>query len=450
MLTTAQLQQFAREGYLCLEGVVPREQCAHLVDMTWAQLPQGWNRSMPSTWCGDVEDSCHTASLAHRRGHLKFQKGPLLTDPEAIATFGPQSKLAGICAELIGQPVVTRYRGLYVIAPLDEDIKLRKFDPPHVEAHPVQIVATTYLEDVEPGCGGLLVWPGSHLDLYHAFASKLEFMQNEKYQELLERYSRLEPIELSGKAGDVILIHHRLFHAPSLNYGSRLRFAMFSDYQVPHFQSMATETPGGRIWEDWEPMRGVHDGLEPSTHVYRDQRAEDRKGERPQYSSVTMTNKKDASRLIRTIRRGEVWLMLSDSAKLSGTNRVEPCGEAFDICFMTLTRDGEPLQSATEFDFVARVIDDDADAAPTVLTLPDIPREVHVRIVKVNLPISASEILFEGLLDRVHSGCELVVSRNAALVRRADKATDNRSSGSNVVAVGKKLAGLLRAFRKSA
>jgi hypothetical protein len=388
MLEDEQLGFLRSNGYVQLSGMASAETCERLIEQSWSYLPPSWDREDPASWDGAVTDSCHTSGLLYRRGHLKFQKGPLQEDPRTIAAFGPDSPIGRVAGQLFRAPPVVRDRGLYMIVPFAGSAALPRLCQPHAEAHPVQLIATTYLHDVAPGGGGLLVWPGSHEDLYPIFDSKLEFMASPAYEAILKRHRSYDPVELTGKAGDVILIHHRLLHAPSLNTGERIRFAMFSDYLSPDFVSLCRQKPASDAWEDMPGLRGHTSSPAPRPRL-SDPR--DWLGLSPEPDNDSTQNKRDASRLIRSLREGELWVMVSASGTLAGTNRVEPCGVDLVTKGVRALADGRKLAGSTRNDLVARI----PGAACGELRVTASEQPLFLRIVRIALPIGRSRLLFE-------------------------------------------------------
>jgi hypothetical protein len=394
LLNTAQREFFVRNGYLQIPAAVSRDDCDYLVDRSWEHLPQAWDRRSPDSWTGAVTDSCHTSGLTYRRGHLKFQKGALQTDQRVQATFNANSHVGQYARQLFGGKVAVRYRGLYMIVPFTESGQVRRISGPHVEAHPVQIVSTTYLNDVEEDAGGLLVWPGSHHELYPAFDSKTEFQVSENYKEIVGKYRSYQPVELTGKAGDVIFIHHRLLHAPGLNRSENIRFALFVDYMTESFVGLANQVPGQNAWEDWRGMDDVAADAMSTDHVYQPINPNDLIGMAPKPDHYTTQNKRDATDVIRSLKEGDVWITLSDSPSLSGSNRIEPCGLNLAGNGVAVTCHGEAVRSVTTNDIVAPL----PHGVDMPLEITGVDQPLWLRVVRVSRPVMSSSVLVDTLI----------------------------------------------------
>ena len=206
MLSEAQLGFFARNGFLHVPRWIDPDTCRQMVDHTWRRLPPGWRRDDASTWTGSVGDSCHIAGLEARLGLLKFQGGDLLQNPSIDGAFASNARGGELADALLGHPLGRfRVRGLYCIAPMPASSSHR--GEPHIEAHPSQLIALCYLEDVAPRGGGLHVWPGSHRELYPALGSKLEHVTTLAY-EMVRRDASLGLISIcaaGGMAGAFVL-----------------------------------------------------------------------------------------------------------------------------------------------------------------------------------------------------------------------------------------------------
>jgi ectoine hydroxylase-related dioxygenase (phytanoyl-CoA dioxygenase family) len=412
MLTAEQARFFARNGFVQLSRVVPETTCSHLVERTWAALPPKWRRDAPASWRGKVGDSCHVAALDARGGLLKFQLKELAADPAVVASFQAPSPVHEAAHDLIGRPLhPIRLRGLYAIAPVAHPDRVPPAPSPHVEAHPAQIVALTYLEDVAPGGGGLRVWPGSHRDFYRAFDSKLDYVAGARFAERLAWWQGLESVELPGARGDVVLCHHRLLHSPSINRRDRIRFGFLCDYTPLDHHALCKQPPGPDVWEDWPGLVALAgaggcagDADFPRTPLAapaRSRRASRlvRWFGRFLRPAVTQSsrNKLDASRLVRSLRPGDVWLSVSDSpAWFHQTYSLDPKGSDLGAAGVRARLNGEPLASLSSGDLTARLAVRDGS---NVLVLEGVDRPLWLRVVEIRLPFAESRVLVRRTLD---------------------------------------------------
>lgn len=412
MLTCDQARFFARNGYVQVPGVVDARTCRRLVERTWQQLPPQWRREDPDSWRGTFADSCHEADLASRGGLLKYQCKDLAADPHVVAAYQRPSPVHELAWALVGTPLhAIRVRGLYAIAPSAGPQARRRAFSPHVESHPAHLVVLTYLEDVAPGGGGLSVWPGSHRDLWHAFDSKLEHAARPDLATRIAHWSAHEPIELPGRAGDVVLTHHRLLHSPSVNSRSRIRFAFLCDYTALDYQQRCQEAPGPDMWEDWPGLRRLAgDGLTAPSEftlapvarlplLRRSLAWLRRVVGAPAASTIgrSEANKCEASRLARSKRSGDIWLVLSD--RIEGFERnhtLDPQGSDLTALGMQVQLNGRRLVSATGGGFTAKL---QARCGRNELKLLGVRGPLWLRVLAIRLPFAASEVLLRFAID---------------------------------------------------
>lgn len=430
MIDREQARFFARNGFLQLRGLVPAAACAHLVEETWRHLPAHWRRDDPRTWRGPVGDSCHVATLDFRGGLMKFASGcsggaieerrKLFADPVVTANYQDPSPMHSVAHALIGRRLhPIRLRGLYAIAPVEHPDSAKAVPSPHVEAHPAQIVALTYLQDVAPGGGGLLVWPGSHRLLHSAFESKLDHVAAPGLEAGIAELRRWMPIELPGARGDIVLIHHRLLHSPSINRRDRIRFGFLCDYTSVDHLELCRQRPAG-LWDDWPGL--VHlagaDGLDGGPDfLRRPARAatSTTRISRPIAGLLTLfrevaasqrtRNKAEASLLGRSRRPGETWLTVADCPELFDSNeRLDPRGSELARRSpwwptrrpLQVLLNGTPLASATRGGFTARL---DVREGANVLQLLDVRSRLWLRVLEVRAPFSASRVIVRSEVD---------------------------------------------------
>jgi hypothetical protein len=410
MVTDADLAFFARNGFLHLEKHLDVERCEKLVDHTWTRMPAQWDRADPASWTTSLGDSCHVADLKTRRGLLQFQKGDLIGNPLIEGSFGPSSAAGEYARALIGGGEVTmRVRGLYAIVPLDAAVRYNRPVRPHIEAHSAQLIALHYLEDVVPGGGGLAVWPGSHRDIYPVMGSKLEHVVTPQYDEIYSDWCTRAPVELSGKRGDVVIIHHRLLHAPSLNRSDRIRYGFLCDYQRRDFRELAAQKPSQDIWEDWPAVAALGEDvlaqpcdftLLPSggsvdarpMHVGASALSVEHTGD----ADPSSVRKADASLLARSRQDGEVWVHISDSPQIVDDRELFPRGARWHEAAFDVTLDGTALKSLVTFDFIAKIA---GPEGPHTLRITGATRKLYVKVLLIRLPFVRTEFLAQAVVD---------------------------------------------------
>lgn len=169
-----------------------------------------------------------------------------------------------------------------------------------------------------PGGGGLHVWPGSHREIYPNMGSKLEHVTTPEYEEIFNRWVRLQPLELHGERGDVVIIHHRL---------------LLCDYQRSDCKTLIAQRPSPDVWEDWPAIAALPAHLRDAPSDYTlsplpdDQlvpaswSAKDRlSGANSSTGDPSSIRKSDASILARGRQVGDVWIALSDDPKTANAS----------------------------------------------------------------------------------------------------------------------------------
>lgn len=118
------------------------------------------------------------------------------------------------------------------------------------------MLAVCLLNDLpEPYMGNFTVWPGSHLFFEQFFRERDPSIlaQGMPSAELPR-----EPVQITGKAGDVVLAHHHLVHGAAPNYGPEIRYAAI--FRVQHVDVEAIGVEAMRdIWREWDPIRAFID-----------------------------------------------------------------------------------------------------------------------------------------------------------------------------------------------
>jgi hypothetical protein len=407
LLTQEQLSAFARNGFLHVRNLIDPQTCAELVDHTWTRMPPEWTRDDPESWSGEMADSCHIADLRIRRGLLQFQKGDLIGHPVVARAFSADALGGRLGQALLGAPLAAmRLRGLYAIVPLPENTAYSPFKKPHIESHAAQLIALCYLEDVKPGGGGLLVWPGSHRDLYPVMGSKLEHVSTPEYEEKFWRWAALEPIELHGERGDIVIIHHRLLHAPSLNRTRRIRYGFLCDYQRKDFRALSTQLPGP-LWEDWPAIAALPSHLVegPSDYTLEPQPDEALAVlETARNQALSMDHgqshpssirKGDASVLARSRRDGDLWMLLSDNPATKADTELFPRGSDLTEAGVEILVNGRPLASVCKYDIIGKLA---ALSPGDEIEVRGLDRPAWLRVLRIRLPFIHTEILLQRAL----------------------------------------------------
>jgi hypothetical protein len=122
---------------------------------------------------------------------------------------------------------------------------------PAGEVRSFTLLVGVILSDVAgPGAGNLTVWPGSHRR-YESY-----FRDNGPKSLLggMPPIALPDPVEVTGRVGDVVLCHYQLAHAVGANTSSHVRYAVY-------FRLKSRGHDGRRwecltdLWKEWPGLR---------------------------------------------------------------------------------------------------------------------------------------------------------------------------------------------------
>jgi len=250
-LSTDQLIFFRENGYLVLRDVLNPELMAQARDSWWSAAPPALKRDEPDTWVGAFGESRWT--WKYREPNDK---------PWLIDLLAGNPALRAAAAQLLGPMLeeAERVRGIYCVFPEgnvpERPVRL------HVDQHPFHLGAVGYIDDVPANGGGFTVWPGSHKRFYHSFRTAYtfhpvetdhDFREGEAWQEV----SRQEPVGTFGRAGDVVLWHHRLGHSAGHNRSRQVRQAVLYDFKRTDLAAVQDEPPPVDMWRDWPGIAAI-------------------------------------------------------------------------------------------------------------------------------------------------------------------------------------------------
>jgi hypothetical protein len=217
VLSQQQLDQYARDGYLLVSGLIPAEVAARAEAAMWRSV--GVSPDDPSSWTSVPQN------------HQRYEA------PELVACYTPEFLAAA--AELAGDDPATfrpPTRGYAInIFPTSDEWHWPR---PHIDhaikdaGHKVfprafRIASMTYLSDVEPRGGGTVVWPGSCHKLEALARSDPErFELMWTLGQAIRTVELGDAIEVPARRGDILFYHYLCAHSGSQNVRRRPRFAM--------------------------------------------------------------------------------------------------------------------------------------------------------------------------------------------------------------------------------
>ena len=273
-LSRQEIDQFRESGFVIKRGLIPEEALAPLLDLWWQQPPvkvAGLKRDDPGTW---IDPSRHWPEQ-NRWGlvdnwmgdrswpehallawpGMKGQQGELTVrlphrlfapvadtndvwrwhgighDPEFVSATSAHPNVLHMAELLMGGPVKRpwRNRGVYSVFPQGDSSSEPRLGC-HLDRNMTELVVVTYLDDVPPGGGGFTIWPTSPQRLYPTSEQALHWTATEQSNQAMDDIKRdVQPLEFSGKAGDVIFCYGWVAHSGGIHQGSNIRKAVIQD-----------------------------------------------------------------------------------------------------------------------------------------------------------------------------------------------------------------------------
>ncbi len=246
ILSKDQIDQYDRDGYLLVSGLIPEVIAAKAEAAMWRCVPIG-DRDEPTSWqharggirlFNDADlANCYTPEYLAATAQLTGD------DPSTFSkcSIHPKTYCAPdfLAAQAAGEDLTRffKWHSVYAIIIFPSSGEWT-WPGPHIdhslkEHHhrtfpPVFRSGTlTYLNDVQRHGGGTVVWPGSHQKL-EALAKQApeRYEYRHTLTEDIQKVPLGDPIELTPKRGDVLFLHHLCAHGGSMNLSHRPRFAL--------------------------------------------------------------------------------------------------------------------------------------------------------------------------------------------------------------------------------
>jgi ectoine hydroxylase-related dioxygenase (phytanoyl-CoA dioxygenase family) len=267
-LAAAEVDQFQREGYLLIKGVLTREEAARCRDAVLNMLPR--DLSIPPHWTiygGRIKPYLHGGSHTIDLPELMPLYGNPILYAAAAQLLGSRElrvfdgSLAITLRNDAGDSVLSQALHLDAMAPAGVDFT---FEPDEL-----QVGGSFYFTDVPAGGGGTHVVPGGHRRV-EALCRKHGPGSRGLFQSWKHIEDFPETVEVTGEAGDFLMHHHLLPHAASHSRLPRPRVVRFQRYiRVQNRHSMIRPASGRRFNADQlrelPPLGARLLGLQPWT-----------------------------------------------------------------------------------------------------------------------------------------------------------------------------------------
>lgn len=258
-LSAREIDFFVANGFLVKHGILRREHLGPAMKRVWAYLADnvpmadgfdpptpedpatwrdpGWAKMPPADTAGFYEGRQRNV---HARDTVKLHD---LGSVDFLVDLVPNNaKVRAVAALLLGENLrpSERTRGVYAVFPttVPEGApgRARRMCTalgPHTDRVCQQLNVCAYLDDVPPRNGGFTLYPGSHKVMFRAHRFGGNWSPLPTFRDAVRSVVRdIEPLELAGRAGDVIFWHGRTVHSAGIHTGDRVRWAVFGDFTL--------------------------------------------------------------------------------------------------------------------------------------------------------------------------------------------------------------------------
>ncbi len=251
-LSQQELAFFKTHGYLILRQVLDPALLARARARLWDAAPTSMRRDDPSSWVGPIPTDQESEERDNHRRGFRWQYRQIGDEPWMVQMLPKNPIVWGLAQQFLGEGHLIEpegVRGIYCTLPYGDHATTA--NGCHVDAHPFHFGAVAYIDDVEPGGGGFRVWPGSHRTFYYDFQTAYQREPNDKYDPDKARIGAGASVDCHGRAGDVVLWHHRIGHMASHNTSRRIRQAVLYDFRKDDWETTQSEPPAEDMWKDW-------------------------------------------------------------------------------------------------------------------------------------------------------------------------------------------------------
>lgn len=247
-ISQEEVDRFWSDGYLVIRGALIRQEADHFAELIRSLIPP--DLRIPEHW--QAYDGRFKPFLAP--GRQTFDS------PDFIPLF-QNERVYAVMAHLMQSPQLLVRDGSLAItmrndtahaSELSQKVHLDPAVPEDVDdflftPEEVEIGGCFYFTDVEPRGGGIHVVPGGHhLVEQEARSVPAGRQLYDKWRDI----THLETVEVTGSAGDFILMHHLMPHAASHNRNSSTRVAQFLRYSRTDHPWGMGQRPGDRPGAD--------------------------------------------------------------------------------------------------------------------------------------------------------------------------------------------------------
>ncbi|MGH8808158.1 MAG: phytanoyl-CoA dioxygenase family protein [Noviherbaspirillum sp.] len=230
LLSTTQVEQFRRDGYLVFRKLVSPAACDTMLAVTRAHLEQA---IAPLEYEAEVGYPGAPASLDAPGGRTVRRLRGAYERAECFRAWASDPRLVSWLVQLLGERVcltlahhncvMTKHPNFGTATGWHRDIRYWSF------ARPDLVSVWLALGDETEAKGALKVIPGSHrLDIKRSQLDDLDFLRPD-VEENLALFGQGRMVEL--QQGDVLFFHSGLFHAAGRNAGPAVKTSVVFAYR---------------------------------------------------------------------------------------------------------------------------------------------------------------------------------------------------------------------------
>lgn len=225
MLTSDDTVFFQKNGYLIKRNILDKALIAKCLDHYWKSAPDGFHRDDPRTWRGKIFKNAFTRDKVIHSGD-DWKDLTLSEMPEGKQIIAENPTIRTSVEHLASHEIRSVWtRGIFGVLPGASGRKA------HIDgARPLPFIGVTgLLSDIDVDSGGFTIYPRSHhiINPIAATLTEKDLYLPSKWKEAI----KVEPVQFTGRAGDIVFWHYNLVHLYTKNESRNIRLAVFVDFQ---------------------------------------------------------------------------------------------------------------------------------------------------------------------------------------------------------------------------
>ncbi|MBI2303088.1 MAG: phytanoyl-CoA dioxygenase family protein, partial [Armatimonadetes bacterium] len=244
-LSRTEREALLRDGYVIVPGVVPRRMVDAALRAINHSLGEGMNeadvtRFRAQSYCPELQRTPTFTDLINRT--------PVFELAESVIGAGnvvpPGGAQIALRFPRPGDPPAT------ISGHLD-GMHTPTNGVPKGEIHNFTMLAVVLLSDLTgPWQGNFSVWPGTH----HKYEAWFREHGPESLLDGMPQVDLPEPVQITGRPGDVVLTHYQICHTAAPNHSPHIRYASIYRLNAVNHEERKREAMTD-IWMEWPGIR---------------------------------------------------------------------------------------------------------------------------------------------------------------------------------------------------